>query len=45
MRTSQDLRNTPGIIIEPDDLSGIDDKIMESIVEKIGWSITKRSSD
>jgi len=39
------LRNTPGILIEPEDLSKVDDKIMESLVEKIGWLITKRSSD
>jgi hypothetical protein len=44
MRIRQDLRNRLGIIIEPDDLSKIDDKVMESFVEEIGWLITKRSS-
>jgi hypothetical protein len=43
--TRQDLKSTPDIIIEPDDLSKIDDKIMESFVANIGWLITKRSSD
>jgi hypothetical protein len=44
MRTCQDLKNAPGIITEPDDLSKIDDKVMESFVEKPGWLIIKRSS-
>jgi hypothetical protein len=43
--TQQDLKSTPDIIIEPDDLSKTDDKIMISFVEKIGRLITKRSSD